>query len=209
MEYSYGNDISQWQTLSPYKTSPNFTLASDRGIKLICQKKSQGPWQDPAFVVNWASLKLRENLKRTVYHYFEPAYNSQVQLDALFKGLNPDDITAPMWLDVERAHYMSKSIVLNRMIEMLYSMKEWSRRPVAIYTSKAKFDYYYSNKPGWGKDWMLVVANYGPANPSLPVGWTDWNGWQFSADKNGLGRFFGYQSASVDMDLLKPELLGE
>jgi len=209
MEYSYGNDISKWQIYSPYKTPPNFALTEERGIKLVCVKKSQGTYQDPAFGTIWNALKLHPNIKRTAYHWFNPYLESRPQIDAFLAGLTPEDITAPMWLDVEQPHSTYKSRVLNRMIEMLYAIKEWSRRPVAIYTSKSKFDYYYSNKPGWGKDWMLVVANYGPAYPSIPIGWETWDGWQFSADQNGLGKFFGYQSRSVDMDILKPQMLGE
>ena len=205
--YYYANDTSQWQLLKPYLTPPRYQLAVDRGVKLVVPKKSHGPWQDPAFVTVWNELKKFE-LYRSVYHYFEPTYNANTQLDALFQNLTPQDLTSPMWLDVERVHYMDKSLVIRRMLDVLYGMKAWSGMPVAIYTSASKFNYYYSNKPGWGNDWMLVVAHYGPANPVLPNGWEDWDGWQFSADKNGLGRFFGYQSASVDVDLVKPQLLG-
>jgi GH25 family lysozyme M1 (1,4-beta-N-acetylmuramidase) len=208
IELHYGNDTSKWQLAYPYKIPPKFNLAAERKIDLVCVKKSQGCSQDPAFGITWNTLK-QYPIKRTVYHYFEPVVSFQQQIDALLSGLVPEDIQAPMWLDVEKAHSLPKSGVLNRMIEMLYAMKEWSRRPVAIYTSKAKFDTYYSRLPGWGNDWLLVVANYGPPYPLLPTGWTDWDGWQFSADGNGLGRFFGYASGSVDMDLLKPILLGE
>jgi GH25 family lysozyme M1 (1,4-beta-N-acetylmuramidase) len=209
MKYHYANDISKWQIIPPYTKPPNIALAEERGIDLICAKKSQGFAQDPAFGLIWKALKQRPKVKRTVYHYFEPAMDANRQLDALLAGLTKEDITAPMWLDVEKGHSLNKNIVIKRMLDMLYGMKAWSERPVAIYTSKAKFDYYYSRAKGWGDDWLLVVANYGPAYPLLPTGWDDWDGFQFSADGNGLGRFFGYQSASVDMDLIKPVLLGE
>lgn len=209
MEYSYGNDISKWQVIPPYKTPPYFQRAEERGIKLVCVKKSQGLAQDPAFGVIWNALKLHPNIKRTVYHWFEPTIKSGPQIDAFLAGLTPADITAPMWLDVERQHSMNKSEVLKRLLEMLYAVKEWSGKKVAIYTRKSIFDPFYSNRPGWGNDWLLVVAHYGAANPAVPAGWPTWDGWQFSADGNKLGSFFGYQSASVDMDLLKPSMLGD
>jgi len=54
-------------------------------------------------------------------------------------------------------------------------------------------------------DWL---ADYrGNSDPALPYGVTDWNVYQFSADHNGRGREFGCESADVDLDWFKPEIL--
>ena len=76
-----------------------------------------------------------------------------------------------------------------------------------IYTNRYYWNRYYSNRPGWGDDWDLWVANYQARSPALPIGWTDYAIWQYSADGNKLGPYYGGQSTAMDLNVAKDGFL--
>lgn len=55
--------------------------------------------------------------------------------------------------------------------------------------------------PGLWESWCMSQ----PKRPQVPVGWSDWDGWQFSAGYNGMGSVFGATSKDLDLNIVVPE----
>jgi hypothetical protein len=55
--------------------------------------------------------------------------------------------------------------------------------------------------PALWDEWAFGVQPVGPLPPRGAV----WSGWQFSADFNGRGRFYGAESADLDLNIIRRE----
>jgi lysozyme len=125
------------------------------------------------------------------------------QFQAFIQGLIPTD-----WhriaVDVERPHGWgcNSPRVLNALTYILHSIAGWHGRRPFIYTARGVWNHYYSTG-GEFAEFPLWVANYQRANPVLPAGWSDYAIWQYSADGNKLGPYYGLKSMSVDLDTAK------
>jgi hypothetical protein len=53
---------------------------------------------------------------------------------------------------------------------------------------------------------VLYGLAHPPVGPEVPVGWSTWGSWQFSADGNALGPYLGTQNMHVPVDLVKEEV---
>lgn len=73
--------------------------------------------------------------------------------------------------------------------------------PVVIYTSPGWWNGRVARN-AWANAKKLWVAHWtNLASPILPYDWTAWKFWQWSADGNGLGRYYGSLDGDLDMDL--------
>lgn len=54
----------------------------------------------------------------------------------------------------------------------------------------------------WG-DWIMAATT---SRPQVPVGWSSWAGWQFSAGYNRRGKAYGCSSGDLDLNIIRPEV---
>jgi len=235
-------DLSTWTDISSHQNayqphigqqgvSIEFQKMVDHGVTGVCIRKSLGKLHDAWFEDNWQKAG-DVGLKRTVYCVPFVAYDMQAQHAAMISwpsgGVFDDKCDIPAWDDVERRHNLHPSIAISRLLPYHYDM-QGIFGAAEFYTAKYVWQDYYSKKPGWQKDWGLVVASYRPDLyhlpvedlrllvakqeiwPQLPIGWARdkagnlipidlaWEQWQISADQNNLGPAYGVQSDSIDI----------
>ena len=70
----------------------------------------------------------------------------------------------------------------------IYSSPGW-------WNSHVKRNTWAGTKKLWDAHWTNL------ASPILPYDWTVWKFWQWSANGNGLGRYYGSLDGDLDMDL--------
>jgi GH25 family lysozyme M1 (1,4-beta-N-acetylmuramidase) len=179
----------------------DWQMAEDRGMQFAFVRKNLFTWQDPLFQENFASLRLTA-ITPCVYMTWNPYYNTQTQLEAFKKDLDPGQIYR-VGIDIEKWHSLNKQAVVNQMMIVLNEVTAWHGKKPLIYTAAAVWNACYSNKTGWGDDWDLWVASYCRRSPLLPIGWTDWTLWQFAADGDRVGLAYGAKSLSLDLDFAK------
>jgi hypothetical protein len=63
--------------------------------------------------------------------------------------------------------------------------------------------YVHGTPPAAAAAWEGWI---GTAQPDLPLGWSSWHGWQFSAIGNGAGPTYGAQSADLDLNVVRAEV---
>lgn len=214
MSYDLWADISINQNADALNPRPiDFAKMKAAGAVGVCIRKSVGYYRDVAFQLNWDGAGAA-GLKRTIYVVPFPQYNFTRQFTAMTTWADGSAFTEPldrpMWLDVERNPYRTKSFAIAQILNYLYQLTAYFGSAPDIYTAAWAWEPWYSTAKGWGDDWGLVVAAYGSL-PRIPLGWryrkdgsvvpthASYRGWQFSADGNGLGREFGCHSAAVDL----------
>ena len=206
-----------WCDVSAYQVGANqpidFNKMKSAGAVGVCIRKSLGYYRDVTFEQNWAGAGAA-GLKRTLYAVPYPQFDFARQILAM--TTNPDGspflgpLDRPMWLDVERNPYMTRSLAIAKILAFLFELTGHYGTAPDVYTAAWAWEPWYSIAKGWGEDWRLVVASYGSV-PRIPIGWAftktgvvvpkhaSYSGWQFSADGNGLGPQFGCHSAAVDL----------
>lgn len=98
----------------------------------------------------------------------------------------------------------------------------YGKRPI-IYTRQTFWDYYVEARPIW-REHPLWLALYVPfkasGNDFIPTGnvwgpnnrykfrdWDNWFMWQFTADTNNLGKYFGVGTDSIDLNIINTDYL--
>jgi GH25 family lysozyme M1 (1,4-beta-N-acetylmuramidase) len=59
--------------------------------------------------------------------------------------------------------------------------------------------------PGDPAQWADWIHGATTKRPAVPKGWTDWSGWQFSADGNGLAAHYGSSGSHIDLNIIRSE----
>jgi GH25 family lysozyme M1 (1,4-beta-N-acetylmuramidase) len=177
----------------------NWALAAQRGVQFAFYRKNLCLWQDRLFSVNSPGL-LDHIPMPCLYTVWSPFHDRKAQFDTFIKDLWP-----AQWyriaVDVERpSQGVNNKKVLGDLLWLLEALSDWHGRKPLIYTNRYYWNRYYSTKPGWGDEWELWVANYQRATPAIPVGWEHCTIWQYSADGNKLGPYYGGKSTSMDLN---------
>jgi len=211
-------DISRWQAsnvLYPPVIPFNWDLASRRVYAAFIQC-TNGLTLDHQFSYNWITSK--NKVARDAYHFFRVSrsltypkdqartfYNYQITCGGLGDMIP--------WLDVETYdETVTAAEFQNRVLIFLDEFAQLSGKMGIIYTRKGFWDQYVcrpNTSPSRISEMCrLAVANYGASYPVIPWDWevrygTDgFEYWQYSADGNGLGRYYG-STGDDDIDLNK------
>jgi len=180
----------------------DWTLAAQRGVQFAFYRKNLCLVQDRLFKENSWGLR-NSSIKPCLYTVWDPTYPMEAQVQAFLKGLVPSD-----WhliaVDVERRHGwgVNSPRVLNALTYVLHSIANWHGKRPFIYTARSVWNRYYSTGNQFA-EFPLWVANYQRANPVLPASWSDYAIWQYIADGNKLGPYYGVKSMSIDLDTAK------
>jgi len=202
-------DISKWQE------DIDFDVMAER-VQAVWIKADQGLWTDDRFEQN-ARDALDAGLEVGFYHFADPAQScspeqAAVHCHNLTSGLGHLSV----WLDAERAGRFigDPNGLLNYYIRWCDKFRTLQPdRKIDIYTRMSFWNSSVARSSYWMDNGVnLNAARYhlGLQSPWSDGRYTprDWNFalnefhlWQYSADGNGLGAWFGCQSGSVDLNL--------
>lgn len=183
-----GIDVSHFQGTVDWAT------VRQAGVQFAFAKATDGlTWIDPQFAVNWPGMKAA-GILRGAYHFFEPADDGAEQAEFFLQTVQLAAGDLPPALDVETAGASNSA---------LWSGVETWLQTVAAATGVQPFLYLdptFANEnhaPASLAAYPLWIADYGVAQPTLPLGWSDWLIWQHSQSGTVSG-----VTGSVDLDLL-------
>ncbi len=196
-----GIDISKWDG------NWDATKAKQAGATFAFIKASQATLTDPQFLINWQKAK-DAGLIRGAYHYLDYTKSGVDQANYFADLLKNDPGELPPVIDYElRRTDNNPSAALGFLRDCLDQLTKRTelfedasiKRPM-IYTGPAfwveygdqtKRDYWIQF-PLWNAHW--ITSN----TPTVPLPWTMWQFWQFTA--KGPGEAFGSESLSMDMN---------
>ncbi len=133
---------------------------------------------DSTFDGNWANM-MSAGVLRGAYQFFEPGEDATAQANLMVQKvggqLGGGDL--PCMIDVEVTGGQSGATILAKVQQWLQIVQAGTGKPPIIYTGP----YFWESNVGGGLDNVsLWTADYGPACPLVPNGWTKWAFWQYS-----------------------------
>jgi len=194
-QYPQGIDLSRW--------NPDWQpeISKSRGIKFVASRLSVGNYYiDKTFAVNYAKAK-NHNLPFIPYHVVSPEFTSKSQMDFAFTYLDDYPIKSKqIVLDCELHRGKTQQVITNVIYGCIQETVQRGYTPI-IYTASGFWNYHVYRKSFW-KNYRLWVANYGAITPSIPIDWKQvgWKMWQYSADGNFLGKYYGVSSNHIDLN---------
>ena len=176
-----------------------------------------GIFKDPDF--EWAYNLLRgfTLLPIGAYFLFQPQGTANAHSDHFNTLVEGKTFELGHWWDVE---LNPKAIGPKTFRERLWKAAQDGPQPAGIYT-RGYFWNDHVNKDGKiGQEWQdlpLWIARYSTsashpwdndtASKLRPRPWVDWQRWQWSADGNGMGAYYGVQSAATDRNREKQAIV--
>jgi GH25 family lysozyme M1 (1,4-beta-N-acetylmuramidase) len=198
--------------LSTYQGLVDFIIAETKMNFMYIRAGSAylgGDMADRHFKRNRAEAKGK--LPRGFYFVFRPDLPIKDQMNHFLDLLDGDPGELPPALDVERNDEklppVSFTARLNESIDYLEQSPILKGGKVAFYSAAAFWNANVQAEKISYLQRTLWVANYhrgpskAPQAPVLPNGWPDWTIRQLSADQNGLGKEYGAQSYSIDVNV--------
>lgn len=191
--------------VSRYQAPINFDIMWSRGVRLLIMRLSVGDYYKDTEVDNFYAAARNKGFLTGFYHVTKPSISVEKQWAWIVQCLGNKVMDIPLILDNEVTDGLNPSTIA-AMIEGL-TLKERARGgfyPIQY----LRGEWWNSNtvyKPAFGKC-PLFIARYTslphPWNDNAlykPRDWNDYDLWQYSADGNGLGAYYGVGSASVDI----------
>jgi GH25 family lysozyme M1 (1,4-beta-N-acetylmuramidase) len=213
-----GIDVSKWQG------TMNWPLTVNRGVKFTFIRAFNGIARDDRVEQNAAGAKAA-GLPFGLYTYFRPGVDATQQANVLVAEHRRLGATLLPVVDVETADGLAPAEVAKRVRKMVDTVAAAIGRKPVIYT--AAWFWNPQVRDGSFGDCLLWASRYPsssqpPADPALwaewalaksqpvpPVGWSRWDIWQFSADGNGRGAYYGAQSSSLDLNVCSAEVFSK
>jgi lysozyme len=159
-------------------------------------------------------------LPRTFYWYFRPNHSPLKQAQYFHSMLKDIRWEFPLVADVEDSGGLSVTGMRASVKAFLDEIERLTGQKPIIYT-RSSFWNPTMGSVSWASEYHIWLARYvsisntthrpfmsGPwADGNYkPLGWSDWDMWQFSADGNGLGAYYGALSNSLDLDLMQDDV---
>lgn len=203
--------------LSKWNWPMDFSITKSRGIKAVWIKQGQGAWPDSQFD-NLVQGALDAGLEVGFYHFIDP---TQTTITAKYAAQLAAEMTKgvgrlSMWMDCERRGDLSPYKMLNYLIEWYETYAGITNRMIEVYTRFSWFNPYVYRSNFWvennvglvGARYHLGLKSPWSDNRYVPLDWNfpllDFDKWQYSADGNGMGEYFGSTGAiSMDLNLFK------
>lgn len=190
-----GIDISTWQDAADTIRHIDFNKTIAQGAKFVFVKATQALFTDNDFSISWQLAK-EAGLIRGAYHYLTWSASGAKQAQYMWSVIKDDPGEFPMVVDFEMATG-ANAASLPTLKSFLMAIEVLSGKIPIIYTSPGFWKSYgtkeltYLRHPLW-------IANYEVLKPMIPLPWTSWTFWQYSA--KGDGKAYGMESGYVDLD---------
>jgi len=212
-------DTVLYLDLSKWNWPMDFAVAYARGIRIVFIKVSQGAWVDSRFY-QLVQAAIDAGMLVGFYHFIDPTQTSVSPEEAaeqaarLTKGVGH----LSMWMDVEWRGNLDAQGLLNYLIRWHDAYKSIDDRMIEVYTRHSFFTTAVARSSFWHRNSIgLNSARYhlGLSSPwsdgyYRPADWQytlddfDDYHWQYLADGNGLGSYFGSSGAiSIDLNLFR------
>lgn len=184
-------------------------------IRLGSINSSGVPYSD--YLVYENASKFGGDIPLGFYWYFRPEQSGQVQAEFAAKVLNEIHTDfgvvshLPIFVDVEsNDKHVSFGRFVLEITAFVYKLSDFGYSP-GVYTR----GYFWndnlgnlesmSHLPLWVARYSSTATHPWDGNPVSylrPLPWADWVYWQWSADGNGLGEYYGCDSDSIDLNRL-------
>lgn len=188
-----GLDFSRWNP----GWKPEISIS--RGIKFAVNRITVGDYYvDKTYEENYAKAS-QYSLPYSAYHVVKPSISAVSQMNYSFNFIKKYPAKRIV-LDIEVHDKETPAKITDVIYGCIMECVDRGHTPV-IYTSAGFWNYYVLRRSFW-KNYPLWVANYGVAIPTIPVDWqgVGWKLWQYSADGNYLGSYYGVDSRHVDVN---------
>ncbi len=132
---------------------------------------------DNTFGPNWANMK-SAGVLRGAYQFFEPGEDEIAQANIVINAvgrLGEGDL--PVQLDLEVTGGQSPATIQARAAHWLSLVEAGTGKRPIIYSYGS---FLQTNLGSGFGAYPLWIAAYGPACPSVPLGWSNWLMWQYS-----------------------------
>jgi lysozyme len=156
------------------------------GVSFAFAKASEGNgFTDPEFAANWRGMG-EAGITRGAYLFWHPAQSPASQVARFWSvvqaagGLTSTDM--PPVIDVEVTDGLPRRALCAALHETVEALTAISGRSPILYVSPGFAAGSLDDSFG---DLHLWVADYGPSEPTLPAGWSDWLLWQYAAGEAG------------------------
>lgn len=190
-----GIDISIWQDDNSTAQTFDFHKAKAAGAKFVFIKSSQQCYLDQDYVLNW--LNSEGVLPRGAYHFLDWRENLDKQIQFFSTIINNDPGELPPVLDFEmKTNAPTKTVAAAACLKFLKQVEQNTGISPILYTSPGYWYSYGSYTVQEFKKYLLWIAHYGVANPSVFLPWTKWTFWQYGVFPNG--KMFGAESTNLD-----------
>jgi GH25 family lysozyme M1 (1,4-beta-N-acetylmuramidase) len=190
----------------------DWKVAASRGIKFgIVRAVTTGAWVagkplikiDSQFSLNCDKMKVA-GVKRMSYAWFDPRFKVCSPVDQADRFLQAMDAydgpgeLGPM-IDLEDAPGICACMGVGTNIKIWLDIVEAELKVKPriysnlTYVQNYLFNYYF--REPWLLDYGLVIANWGPVAPYVPLPWapTTWDVWQFTA--SARGDYYGFPAS--------------
>ena len=193
-----GIDVSKWQG------AMNWDTAAKR-VDFAYIKSSQGIFTDAQFETNYQGATAA-GIPLGFYHFYDPRVNWQLQVEYFTDIIerHPTGLLPAIDLEILTGTTPNPAHILL----FIAAVAEHINALPIIYSGPSYILTYLSRFPELGR-YPLWIAHYAknprwplPA-PQVPLPWYPfgWTIWQYSADGNGMGSYYGAQSAAIDLDI--------
>ena len=182
VDVSSYNGVVDWNQVAASGRTFAFARVSD-GLNVV----------DSTFATNYAGIHAA-GMVRGAYQFFEPGQDPVAQANLLLAEIGPlsaGDLT-PV-LDVEVTAGKSSSVLAGEIQAWVSTIESSTGEAPIIYTGKNFWNTsvassHFSDDPLW-------IAAWGVSHPLDPIGWSDWQFWQYSDSGSvpGIGN-------TVDLD---------
>ena len=187
--YSYGIDVSEYQSVINWKTIAQQKSHYKVSFTLI-RSTAGKDHRDRYYTYNWIESK-KNNLIRGAYHYYRPNENSTKQAQNFIANVKLQSGDLPPVLDVEQLSKVQSMQSLKSGIKNWLNIveKHYGIQPI-LYTGT----HFYRDYLNDFTKYPLWIANYNQIDN--PLSEKEWMMWQFSdhGQINGV-------SGPVDLDL--------
>jgi len=196
-------DVSKWQS------DMDWTRAS-RVLDFAYAKASQGTYTDAQWLNNYNEVKHINNTRADkfllgMYHYYDFAVSYSSQSDWFRNMIDsyPTGLLPAIDLETQRI-----APTMAHVLNFIADIADHIGALPIIYTGPSFIMQYLAPYHELSR-YPLWIAQYATdrrwplAAPRIPLPWfpLDFWAWQFSADGNGQGKFYGAQSTAIDLNV--------
>ncbi|MGH7329065.1 MAG: glycoside hydrolase family 25 protein, partial [Polyangiaceae bacterium] len=167
---------TQGRDVSVYQGAFDWDGQKNDGVDFGYARIGDGLGGDDEFAGNWSRMKAAGVL-RGAYQFFEPGEDATAQANLMIDAVGKlGDGDLPCMIDVEVTGGQSGATIASRVKTWLDLVEAGTGKKPMIYTGP----YFWADNVGSSDfgDYPLWIADYGPACPLVPPGWTDWTIWQ-------------------------------
>lgn len=172
------NGPVQGRDVSVYQGDFDWAAQKSAGVVFGIARIGDGTGGDSTFAPNWSKMK-DNGILRGAYQFFEPSEDATTQANLMVAAvgkLGEGDL--PCTIDLETTGGQSAATIRSKVKTWLDVVEAGTGKKPIIYTGP----YFWADNVAstdFG-DYPLWIADYGPACPLVPPGWTNWTMWQYS-----------------------------